>query len=174
MSDLLPEVKLAVRLTFCRHNSIILMIESQSRFINAMIAVVLEAKKNQKTLALTPKKARLEEYNKEIQEVLKTTNFNDPRCTSWYKTAEGNITNNWSGTVIDYQKMMSKVHWGDFDVEGSGADVLRGRKGTYVGRAVEEPQYNPLHIAYAVGATGLLAAVGTFLARGGGRYLKVR
>lgn len=149
------------------------MIESQSRYLNALIGTVLEAKKRQRTLALAPKKARLEEYNKEIQDVLKTMNFNDSRCTSWYKTAEGNITNNWSGNVVDYQKMMSKVHWEDFDVSGSGAEVLRGKKDTNIGRVVEEPQYNPVHVAYALGATGILAAVGTFLARGGTRYLKV-
>lgn len=75
------------------------MIESQSRFINAMIGAVLDARKNGKTLALKPKQTRLEEYNKQIQKVLKTTNFADERCNSWYKTKEGNITNNWSGTV---------------------------------------------------------------------------
>jgi len=75
------------------------MIESQSRFINAMIGAILDAKKNNKTLTFKPKQKRLEEYNKQIQEVLKTTNFSDARCNSWYKTNEGNITNNWSGTV---------------------------------------------------------------------------
>ena len=75
------------------------MIESQSRFINAMIGAVLDAKKISKTLALKPKQKRLEEYNKQIQKVLKTTNFADARCNSWYKTKEGIITNNWSGTV---------------------------------------------------------------------------
>jgi len=159
---------------FDRHNSIILMIESQSRFINGMIGAVLEARKQQKSLALKPKKARLDEYNNEIQEILKTTNFNDTRCTSWYKTAEGKITNNWSGTVIEYQKLLSNVHWADFDVEGSGAQLLRGKKDTNVGRAVEEPQLNPSTLAYLVGATGVLAAVGTFLARGGSRYLNLK
>ncbi|MBV8400244.1 MAG: hypothetical protein JOZ17_16110 [Acetobacteraceae bacterium] len=24
-------------------------------------------------------------------------------CTSWYKTADGRITNNWSGSVEDYK-----------------------------------------------------------------------
>jgi hypothetical protein len=75
------------------------MIESQSRFINAMIGAVLEAKKNNKTLGLKPKQKRLEEYNNQIQEVLKTTNFADTRRNSWYKTKEENITSNWSGTV---------------------------------------------------------------------------
>lgn len=156
-----------------RHNSIILMIESQSRFINGLIKPVLEARKQQKALSLTPKKARVDEYNDEIQKVLLRTNFNDDRCTSWYKTADGKITNNWSGTVIDYQKMLSSVHWSDFDVAGSGAQVLRSQKDAYVGRAVEEPHINPSMVAFVVGATGVLAAAGTFLARGGSRYLKV-
>lgn len=149
------------------------MIESQSRYLNALIHVILEAKKKQKSLVLKPKKARLDEYNEEIQAVLKKTNFNDPRCTSWYKTREGNITNNWSGTVVEYQKMLAKVNWEDFDIEGSGAELLRGKKETYIGRVVEEPQYNPVHVAYALGATGIAVAAGMFLARGGARYLKV-
>ena len=75
------------------------MIECPSRFINARVGAVLDAKKKGKTLVLKPKQKRLEEFNKEIQEVLKTTNFADERCNSWYKTKEGNITNNWYGTV---------------------------------------------------------------------------
>jgi hypothetical protein len=172
------------------------MIESQSRFINAIIGAVLDAKKIGKSLALKPKQKRLGEYNKQIQEVLKTTNFADERCNSWYKTKEGNITNNWSGTVrtisifatgllqsaefgeqvVDYQKMMSTVHWDDFDMEGSGTGVLCGKKERYVGRAVEEPQYNAATVAAVVGATSLLVAMGTVVgvALFGSRSLRIR
>lgn len=75
------------------------MIESQSRFINAIIGAVLDATRKGDTLVFKPKQKRLEEYNKQIQDALKTTNFADERCNSWYKTKEGTITNNWSGTV---------------------------------------------------------------------------
>ena len=159
------------------------MIESQSRFINAIIGAVLDAKKKDATLVFKPKLKRVEEYNKQIQDVLKTTNFADERCNSWYKTKEGTITNNWSGTVrtisisstgllysaecieqvIDYQKMMSTVHWDDFDMEGSGTAVLRGKKETYVGRVVEEPQHNAATVAAVVGATSFLAVVGAVM-----------
>ena len=85
--------------TQCSHNSIIKMIESQSRLINVMVGAVLDAKKKSKTLQLEPKQRWLEEYNKEIQEMLRTTNFADERCNSWYKTKEQNITDNWCGTA---------------------------------------------------------------------------
>ena len=70
--------------------------------------------------------------------------------------------------------MMSKVYWDDFDIEGSGTDVLRGNRETYIGRVVEEPRYNPTTVAMVVGATGVLAVIGTVMARGGLESLKVR
>ena len=67
-----------------------------------MIGAVLDEKKTNKILELKLKQKRLEEYNKQIQKVLKTTSFADVRCDSWYKTKEGNITNNWSSTVCTH------------------------------------------------------------------------
>jgi hypothetical protein len=91
------------------HNSIILMIEAQSRYINGLITPVLEARKEGKVLSLTPKSEKVKEYNAQIQSELQKSSFNDPSCQSWYKTESGRITNNWSRTVIDYQNQLSKV-----------------------------------------------------------------
>ena len=60
--------------------------------------------------------------------------------------------------------MMSTVHWDDFDMEGSGTAVLRGKKETYVGRVVEEPQHNAVTVAAVVGVTSLLAVIGAVMA----------
>lgn len=90
------------------HNSIILMIEAQSRYINGLIKPVLEARKEGKALALAPKADKVKEYNAEIQSELQKSSFNDPSCQSWYKTESGRITNNWSRNVIDYQKQLSQ------------------------------------------------------------------
>lgn len=98
------------------HNSIVLMIESQSRYLNGMVKAVLDARERGERIGITPKKSRTEEFNNDIQEVLKNSSFADPACNSWYKNKEGRITNNWSGTVVDYQKMMSKIDWEDFEI----------------------------------------------------------
>lgn len=123
------------------HNSIILMIEAQSRYINSLISPILAARSASppQTLALSPKPAVVKSYNARIQAVLQKSSFNDPSCNSWYKNEAGLITNNWSGTVVEYQKQLECVDFGDYEVEGTGVDVVRGggevRK---VGRVREE------------------------------------
>jgi hypothetical protein len=149
------------------------MIESQSRYINTLIGAVLAAKKKAKTLSIKPNAQRVEDYNAEIQAALATSNFADPRCNSWYKTKEGMITNNWSGTVIDYQKLLSKVKWDELDISGSGSDVLRGKKETNLGRVVEESQVGLQTIAWGLGAVSVFAVVGGIVARNA-RLLKAR
>lgn len=159
------------------HNSIILMIEAQSRYINALIAPVLEARKQGKALSLSPKKECVEKYNNEVQAVLKNSSFADPACNSWsvafqsvflvpglsvdklrrYKNEAGLITNNWSGTVVEYQKGLAQVTWDEYEVEGSGQDLLFGRKKTKIGRVVEESRVSDSTIAIlgAVSAAAL-------------------
>ncbi|KAJ9622704.1 hypothetical protein H2203_006355 [Taxawa tesnikishii (nom. ined.)] len=85
------------------------------------------------------KKSHIEEYNAEVQKILQNSSFADPNCNSWYKRKDtGLITNNWSGTVIEYQENLSKVNWDDYEIEGSGSDVLSGKKETKIGRVYEE------------------------------------
>ncbi|KAK7192712.1 hypothetical protein PSPO01_01420 [Paraphaeosphaeria sporulosa] len=124
------------------HNSIILMIEAQSRYINGLITPVLEARKKGQALSLTPKKERLEEYNDQLQKELQNSTFNDPNCQSWYKNEKGIITNNWSRTVVEYQKMVEDVKFEEFIAEGSGRDEAERRKVMHVGRVKEESSNN--------------------------------
>lgn len=65
------------------HNSIVLMIEAQSKYINAMITPVIEARKQGKSLSVSVKQERLDEYNNHIQKLLRNSSFNDPNCNSW-------------------------------------------------------------------------------------------
>ncbi|ETN37694.1 uncharacterized protein HMPREF1541_07317 [Cyphellophora europaea CBS 101466] len=152
------------------HNSIILMIEAQSKYINGLISEVLEARTVGKTLAITPRDARLAEFNEEIQTELNASSFADPNCNSWYKRKDnGKITQNWSRNVIDYQKILSKIDWSDYDLEGSGAEKLKGDKAgsKQLGRVVEETV-----VSYqTMGLTALgIAAVGVgALLRNSGR-----
>lgn len=82
------------------------MIEAQSKFITGQIGEVLAARSEGKTLAITPRDARVAEFNEEIQRELENSSFADPNCNSWYKRKDnGRITQNWSRNVVDYQKV---------------------------------------------------------------------
>ncbi|KAK7526728.1 cyclohexanone monooxygenase [Phyllosticta citriasiana] len=120
------------------HNSVVLMIEAQSRYIAGMVKTVLNARRKGKTLAIKPEPEIVRAFNAELQNRLGKSTFADPNCSSWYKTKDGRITNNWSGTVVEYQKNVEKVKWNDYVVEGSGADLV-GEE-LKIGRVVEETQ----------------------------------
>lgn len=106
------------------HNSIILMIEAQSRYIRTLITKVASCREEGQSLTITPKAQRLEQYDKELQKQLSVTSFADSKCQSWYKTADGKVTNNWSRNVVDYQQMLSKVDWTDFELSGPYTDTF--------------------------------------------------
>lgn len=136
------------------------MIEAQSRYLNGMVGEVIRARQLGNTLALKPKLSVLEEYNDRIQKLLRTSSFADPNCNSWYKQDDGNITNNWSGTVIDYQQNLSQVQWDDYIVEGSGKDLVLKKKPTRIGRVREETLLSDTSLL--VGTVSILAAAGGY------------
>lgn len=140
------------------HNSIILMIEAQSRYLSTLIGEVIRARQQGKTLALKPELEALNRFNKRIQAILQTTSFADPNCNSWYKRDDGVITNNWSGTVVDYQTELSKVQWQDYVAEGTGKDGIVGKAATKVHHVNEKTVLS--NTSLLVGASSLLAATG--------------
>ncbi|KAL2822032.1 hypothetical protein BJX63DRAFT_377818 [Aspergillus granulosus] len=146
------------------HNSIILMIEAQSRYLNALVGEILKARAKGETLALRPRPEALRRYNSELQEVLAKISFADSNCRSWYKTEEGKITNNWSGTVVDYQRNLSQVRWSDYVVEGSAKNVVERRTITHLGRVREESYMG--NGSLVLTAVSVLAVVGGVLLRG--------
>jgi cation diffusion facilitator CzcD-associated flavoprotein CzcO len=75
------------------HNSVILMIEAQSKYICTMVAEVLRVRQAGTSLTTTLRKERLDEYN-EMQKKLGSSGFAHVSCMSWYKNEEGVITNN--------------------------------------------------------------------------------
>jgi len=79
------------------HNSIIFMIECQVRYVVQCIRRL--ARERTRTLAVRPD--AMTAYNAELQHDIKQTAW-DAGCTSWYKTAAGKITNNWSGFTLQY------------------------------------------------------------------------
>lgn len=118
------------------HNSIILMIEAQSRYIEVLVSAVVNARRQGQKLAITPKKRRVAEFNDALQLRLLKTSFADSKCQSWYKTEEGKVTNNWYGTVVQYQEELSTVRWSDYDLSGPTSEILGTAK--KIGRVVEE------------------------------------
>ncbi|KAJ5490063.1 hypothetical protein N7453_010888 [Penicillium expansum] len=152
------------------HNSIILMIEAQSRYLNTLVREVMQARQQGKSLALKPEPGALKSYNDRIQAILRRTSFADPNCNSWYKRDDGAITNNWSGTVLDYQRELSKVQWQDYIAEGTGKDRVVSKTITKVSHAQEEILLS--NFSLLVGAIGVLSVTGYFVASS--RRLKAR
>ena len=141
------------------HNSIILMIEAQSMYINTLISATIAARKAGKTLRLEPKQAVLDQYNKEIQHKLRNSAFADPKCNSWYKNEAGLITNNWCGTVIEYQKKTQALKWADYEVDGSAKGDLKDKKW---GRVIEE-NIIPSAVLTGLGSVLLVGLTGLIL-----------
>lgn len=100
------------------HNSIILMIEAQSRYINALIGVILDAKRcGRGGVMVRPKEDVTERYYEMIQKELRNSVFWDEKVESWYKNEQGVIVNNFSRSVVEYQKLVEKLDLGEFEVE---------------------------------------------------------
>lgn len=164
------------------HNSIILMIEAQSRYLNALVSAVLDARTRGQRIGLVPREDRTKAYNDELQKKLSESSFADPNCSSWYKSKDGRITNNWSGTVVDYQKMLSKVDWDDFevtsvkDIEQAKEDTKQrgaraskvvfgaGKQTTQLGRVHEESMVS--NTTLILGTLGAAAATAAWVYRG--------
>lgn len=135
------------------------MIEAQSRYINGLITPVLNARRAGKALSLSPKHEKVVEYNERVQQVLQNSSFNDPNCNSWYKNEAGLITNNWSGTVVEYQKQLANVDLEDYEVEGSGVGVVEKEPVIKLGRVREETFVSDAFIAtMGVMSVGAVAA----------------
>lgn len=95
------------------HNSITSMMETQMGYILQLLEM-LDA---EGTAALSPSRAAQDAFNAQLQEDLKATVWGDADCgASWYKTQDGVITQNWSGSVTAYQAALREVKREHFDV----------------------------------------------------------
>lgn len=114
------------------------MLEAQSRYLNGLVGEVMRANQQGQRLSLKPSSAATEEFNDKIQALLRDSSFADPNCNSWYKRADGIITNNWSGTVVEYQEELSQIQWEDYIADGSGKDLVANKRPKKLGRIREE------------------------------------
>ena len=79
------------------HNSIILMIECQVRYVMQCIDAFM--KRNLDYIDV--RQETMDRYNREVQRSLKQSVW-DTGCESWYKNEAGRITNNWPHSTISY------------------------------------------------------------------------
>ncbi len=94
------------------HNSILVMIEDQVNY--AVKALKLLEEKGARALMPSPEaQAR---FNAQLQKDLRTRVWADPNCTSWYKNAQGKITQNWSSHTRDYAAATSSVNLADYEL----------------------------------------------------------
>lgn len=91
------------------HNSIIYMIEAQAGY-------VLQALKAGAPVSVRPEV--MARYNDEIQAQLANTPWAGS-CTSWYKTPEGKILNNWPGTARAYAETVARFDPADYQILGA-------------------------------------------------------
>jgi cation diffusion facilitator CzcD-associated flavoprotein CzcO len=90
------------------HNSIIVMLEAQSRYIVQCLERV--ADRNLATIEVSEPATRT--YNTWIQNELGKMVWSTG-CGSWYETGS-RITANWSGSTLEYRRQMKHVAFGDF------------------------------------------------------------
>jgi cation diffusion facilitator CzcD-associated flavoprotein CzcO len=92
------------------HNSIIFMIECQVRY--AMQCIQALRKRGLRWLDVRPDVQQ--RYNAELQKELGETAWS-AGCKSWYKNAEGKVTNNWSTWTVRYWWRTRRAKLADFE-----------------------------------------------------------
>jgi cation diffusion facilitator CzcD-associated flavoprotein CzcO len=95
------------------HNSILVMIEAQVGYIIDAIRQ-LEARKARR---LDVKRAVMDAYNDWLQKDLAKSVWAADK-QSWYKLADGTITNNWPHSTIRYRKLLRAADLGAYEIGG--------------------------------------------------------
>jgi hypothetical protein len=96
------------------HNSIIVMLEAQSRYI----VQCLERMVDRNLATLEAGEAATRDYNRWLQAQLGKMVWSTG-CGSWY-TTDGRVTANWSGSTLEYRREMRRVAFGDY-IEAAAA-----------------------------------------------------
>jgi len=96
------------------HNSILVMIEAQ-------VGYILDAIRQMDARGLgriDVKRAVMDEYNAGLQRDLAKSVWSADK-QSWYKLADGTITNNWPHSTIRYRRLMRRADLSDYDTAGA-------------------------------------------------------
>jgi cation diffusion facilitator CzcD-associated flavoprotein CzcO len=92
------------------HNTITFMLERQVEYA----VKALQAMEEKSLKALDVKRAVQERFNRDLQAALAKTTWADPHCRSWYKTADGRVTQNWGSHTRDYAAATANVDLDDY------------------------------------------------------------
>jgi cation diffusion facilitator CzcD-associated flavoprotein CzcO len=95
------------------HNTITFMIEQQVGYLVDALKKVRE--KKAKSIEVT--QAAQDRFNAALQAKLAGTVWADPHCHSWYKTADGRITQNWGSHTRDYAQQTQRLDLADYAVK---------------------------------------------------------
>ncbi len=93
------------------HNSILVMIEAQAGYIVRAIELL----RAQGLRRIDVKREVMEEYNRTLALDLEKSVWADAK-SSWYKLADGTITNNWPHSTIRYRRLLRTVNLRDYEV----------------------------------------------------------
>jgi cation diffusion facilitator CzcD-associated flavoprotein CzcO len=94
------------------HNTITFMIEQQVHYL----VEALKGLESRGKRAMAPTPTAQARFNQALQAQLAKTVWADPGCGSWYKTADGRITQNWGSHTRDYAKATRDVVYEDYVV----------------------------------------------------------
>ena len=94
------------------HNTITFMLERQVEYTVQALRTMHE----RGLTAMEVTRAAQDCFNRDLQIALAKTTWADPGCRSWYKTADGRITQNWSSHTRDYAAATKQVRWEDYTV----------------------------------------------------------
>ena len=95
------------------HNSIIFMLECQVNYIGQCIETI----DRERLRYLDVKPAAMERFNRDLQQDMQKTVW-AAGCSSWYKTADGRVTNNWSSFTAKYWWEMRHPDFEEFSQAG--------------------------------------------------------
>ena len=130
-----PEAYLGITTTHCPnlfmlygpntnlgHNTITFMLERQAEYsVRALAAMHAGG-----WASIEVTRAAQDRFNRELQVALAKTVWADPGCNSWYKRADGRITQNWSSHTRDYAAATAQIAWEDYLVRGRDGVISAG------------------------------------------------
>jgi cation diffusion facilitator CzcD-associated flavoprotein CzcO len=96
------------------HNAITFMLERQVEYA----VRALRAMQDRGATSMEVTRAAQHRFNRDLQTTLANTTWADPGCRSWYKTADGRITQNWSSHTRDYAAATAEVRFADYELAG--------------------------------------------------------
>ena len=99
------------------HNSVVLMIEAQVRYV--MKSLELMRRRGSKVMEVKPDTQKL--FVDELRQRLEGTVWQAGGCKSWYKDADGENPTIWPGSVVAYQRRTQAVSAADYELTSDGA-----------------------------------------------------